>query len=487
MRGTTSLFLFVVPLLFSCSSSSSSSVYVDPKEGDPFFEVVNKTSLKELGASSGKQYLPSTGAQSLLVIPVTVEGYESNATEENRKNLEKTFNGLASETGYQSVSSFYKESSFGKLELTATVSDWYPSGLTTTEILALNTSADSLGGVHSILENALEWYKNTNSTGAAEFDKNADGTIDAIWLVYSAPDFRTDATLDETSHTFWAFSSGVTNESNILSPGAGIFSWASYDFMYRGYGSTKLDAHTYIHETGHLLGLSDYYDYDKKRAPMGGIDMMDRNIIDHNCYSKFSLGWVNPYYADHTSTITLRSSVSTGDCLLIPTSASWNGTAFDEYLMAEFYTPTGLNESDAKAAYAGTFPKAFSKPGIRIYHVDARMCLYEGGKKGYTDTLVKDEDTTTVLAHSNTASLSKTASVSLLQVIDNSGVKQNKVTTASTDEALFYKGDAFSFASYRSQFPYSSQMDDGGYLPYSITVDSVSSYEAKLSVSSLPH
>lgn len=277
----------------------------------------------------------------------------------------------------------------------------------------------------------------------------------------------------------------MTLESNILSPSASIFSWASYDFMYRGYGSGSLDAHTYIHETGHLLGLEDYYDYDRKRAPLGGIDMMDRNIIDHNCYSKFALDWVNPFYADHTGTVSLRPSVTSGDCLLLPSSTSWNGSAFDEYLMLELYSPTSLNASDAASQYAGSFPQAFTKPGIRIYHVDARMCLYEGGKKGYTDLLINDEETSTVLAHSNTASLSKNANFSLIHVIDQSGVKQNKVTTASTDETLFYEGDSFSFLFYGSQFPYSNRLDDGGTLSYLITVDDINDDGAMLSITAL--
>ena len=58
-----------------------------------------------------------------------------------------------------------------------------------------------------------------------------------------------------------------------------------------------VDAHTFIHETGHLLGLDDYYDYNDYRGAKGGLygaDMMDNNIGDHGSVNKLLLGWIEP-------------------------------------------------------------------------------------------------------------------------------------------------------------------------------------------------
>ena len=152
-----------------------------------------------------------------------------------------------------------------------------------------------------------------------------------------------------------------------------------------------VDAHTLIHETGHLLGLEDYYDYDGKMGTAGGLDMMDNNIGDHTAYSKYSLGWTNPYVVTGDSEITIKPFESSGDMILI--KDDWNHSAMDEYLLIEFYTPTGLNAKDAEAKYAGIYPIMFQKPGIKVYHIDSRLGYFEHDQfKHYTNEIDENDD-----------------------------------------------------------------------------------------------
>ena len=92
----------------------------------------------------------------------------------------------------------------------------------------------------------------------------------------------------------------------------------------------KVDTHTYIHETGHLLGLSDYYSQDatQKFKPMGGMDMMDYNLGDENTFSKMLLNWTRPYVITGETTITINASNKIGDCILVP-AKSWNGSSME--------------------------------------------------------------------------------------------------------------------------------------------------------------
>ncbi len=110
-------------------------------------------------------------------------------------------------------------------------------------------------------------------------------------------------------------------------------------------------------------------------GPLGALDMMDFNVGDHNAYSKSVLNWIRPKVVVGEGVITLRSFTETGDALLI--RPTYRGTLLDEYILVEWYTPTGLNEKDAREPYAGRYPRQFSTPGLKIYHVDARVARYE--------------------------------------------------------------------------------------------------------------
>jgi M6 family metalloprotease-like protein len=450
-------------------SSTSSSEPVDPHS--PFEHVLSKYSLADEGKSLSRSLLPSTGERSILVIPVTIGGYESNATAETRNDIVATFNGQASETGYESLRSYYSASSFGQLSLHATVTDWFNCGYSAQEIINASSN-DALAGVRSILKKAIAWFRFQYNESGSRFDTDGDGYLDAVWLIYSAPDFSKDSTLNNPHKTFWAMTSWNKDEGDIYQPVPSGFSWGSYDFMYRAYGNKSLDAHTYIHETGHLLGLDDYYDYENKCAPMGGVDMMDRNIIDHNAYSKFALGWVSPILATHAGSITLHPSVTTGSCLIIPTSKGWNGSVFDEYLLIEMYAPEGLNNKDSLAPYTQGFPQSFTRYGIRIYHVDARLCIYAGSsKRDYTDELTTTGFFHSALAHSNTGARSKDRRYKLLQLLDHSGVNQAATTAASTSASLWGNDDSFTFASYQNEFPLQGTMNNGYKFSYKITFE----------------
>jgi M6 family metalloprotease-like protein len=431
----------------------------------------------------------------ILVIPVHVKGEDTNATETVRSNIYKTMFGKPSETGWESVSSFYYKSSYQQLKLEGEVTEWYDLPYTKTELAALTNSSwgKTFNPTWTALEKAVSWAKERYNTDLTSFDNDKDGYLDGVWMVYSCDYDTTNTDL------WWAFTyNDYDKDPVVASPVGSKYCWASYNFMNEGYSGAKVDAHTYIHETGHMMGLDDYYTYDGTVGPVGGLDMMDYNIIDHDAYSKFALGWTKPMVVSGPTEITLNSLAETGESILIPTGDSWNGTAFDEYLLLEYYTPTVLNKQDSETAYAGNSHQGFTKAGVRIFHVDARLVTadYSGswGSYSYTDTIkyVKpytDTDGTykatyTYVGASNSVSRSKTgldSSFKLISLISADNVSLTK--SGATNASLFEDGDTFSVAKYGANFlAKKTTMNDGTTEPYTLAFSDSTASSIKVTV-----
>jgi M6 family metalloprotease-like protein len=101
---------------------------------------------------------------------------------------------------------------------------------------------------------------------------------------------------------------------------ANDYVWASFAFLYdngEDYEDTTLmNTYTFIHEFGHVLGADDYYDtsYEGDYSPMGGYDIMDSMIGDHNPYTKFNYGWLTSsrlVVAEEDVLLTLNSFTKT--------------------------------------------------------------------------------------------------------------------------------------------------------------------------------
>lgn len=340
---------------------------------------------KDLNNANGGMVLDSIGEQKMLVVPVEFNDYpiSRSSKEPLRKDINRAFFGESDETGWESVASFYHKSSYGQLMLTGEVTDWINLEKETTYLATYvetnkeNPNYRALDATYFVLE---EVYRQLPKSLLEEYDTDNDGYIDAIYLIYSAPNYQRAGQGALDKDVFWAYSFWYYGNDNAIDPtNTGkpqpySYAWSSYDFMYNEYGTKKVDAHTFIHETGHILGLDDYYDYGGETSPLGGVDMMDNNIIDHNAFSKMSLGWIDPLYVTGDTDIFLAPFHSSGDAIII--NDSWNKMPFDEYILLEYYQPLGLNAQDSIKTVEDLFNnrlRGFSKYGVRVYHVDARL------------------------------------------------------------------------------------------------------------------
>lgn len=311
--------------------------------------------------------LPSSGSPKVLVIPVEIEDYPAKSS--IKSDLETAFFGTSEQTGWESLSSYYYKSSYGKLDIKGTVTDVYKTGKKSGyyEKKYENASDEEISQPeYEILKGALEYFD--DKIDYTQYDSDRDGFIDAVYLVYTAPVCRSK----DESDFWWAFTYEYYTDNAEYYDGkeADYYMFFGYDFLFEEPACGKTIAYnseTIIHETGHVLGLDDYYDYgndDKNNGGLGGGDMMDYNVGDHNPFSKMLLGWVDPYVAKDDCAITLGSFGKTGDCVMI---CKDDASPFAEYFIIDYYTPDGLNAFEAGNS------GLFSVAGVRVYHVNATL------------------------------------------------------------------------------------------------------------------
>jgi M6 family metalloprotease-like protein len=475
----------------SSSDSTQATTSAEALEDSDVFK--NGTSyFRRMIADQGRVSSPSAGNVKALVIPVVLIDYasvykDSNTAGTNLKaELNTAFFGTSEDTDYwESLTSYYYKSSYGKMNITGTVTDFYYSSYSTTS--AIRTASASSTGCETVTDNILTGAYDTFFTSGkynySDYDSNGDGVIDLVWLVYCNP--HSTSTKSDPNSLFWAFTSwcGVSSYSHVSN-----YSWASFDFMEEG-TSSGIDAHTYIHETGHQLGLDDYYSYDsasspsaKVRSPLGCEDMMDFNIGDHCSFSKYCLAWITPEVGQAGGSYTLKPFESSGDSLII--ASDFNGTCFDEYFIVEYYTPTGLNKLDAESAYSSNKFTMVQSSGLRIIHVDQRLgkIKYVSGRNGgwawdgsYYDNVwpLNSETAFYEPVSSNTASYClDSSSYALVSLVQASGKTNLMSSSASETPDYEEASDLFTASSkiFGQDVYGSKKADEGWSVPYSLVI-----------------
>lgn len=431
----------------------------------------------KLLAYDGAIGLPSTGNIDCLVVPVQFPDTQA-ITSADLEKLNKAFNGTAADTGWQSVSSYYALSSYNKLNLNydiwgvniGTSGNVFTASHDSTHYNNYNQTVDvgdytyTQYGNEVILLEVLEWLE--GQIDLTKYDTNNDGCIDAVYLIYSADvDYQSDSSI------YWAYVTWYSGNRQFDGKDAYYYLFAGFDFMDEDadradgteYSGTieglKINASTYIHETGHLMGLDDYYDYDMTVGSgegLGGADMMDYTVGDHGVYSKIMLGWITPTVVTESKTFTIEPSTTSGDCLLV--MLDFDNSYFSEYLLIDLYSATGLNALHASQANSYLYDGA--SYGVRIYHVSSSV------NNPYSDEYGSFTD------NNNTYS-----SIPLIKLVEADGENKFAGTRGYASESdLWQTGDVFSRV-----FPMYTR-NDGKLVNFDITVDSVSQTSATVTI-----
>ncbi len=400
--------------------------------GDPFIPTGYNLLQDELDYVG----IPSMGNPKVLVFAVDFSDYPSTWSDVTISDIETAFNGDSNDLDYESLNSYYYQSSYGNLDLTADVYGYYrasqPASYYEDEYDRL-WATDAWGNYlyddvtypdSDLIYEVLSYYD--DDIDYADYDYNNDGYIDGIYIVYSYP-----VSYYSGSDLWWAYQDYYAYTDHDYFDGVSpcYFVWAGSDFFNEG--SDDINARTIIHETGHMLGLDDYYDYDDSdnynSGGLGGADMMDYAYGDHNPFSKMLLGWVTPWVVEESMALELLPFVDSGQVILL--IDEWRGTIFDEYILLDFYTPTGLN-------YADRFD-LFTLTGIEIYHVSAAI------DNGYNEDYVYYS----IFNNNNTDSPDKL--ISIVEADMNDHIEDYSL---AENGDLFQVGDVFGgniYSSYR--------------------------------------
>lgn len=486
--------------------------YPTPETLDP---VSLRYTVKDLYSHSlyDIDNFPNQGETKLLVIPIYFSDSSLYVAEHKKEavlnDIEKAFNGTSNEVGFESVSSYYSKLSNDKFNLTANVADWYvvnkPGtyyGLTSNEAY-----------LESLYTEAIENYFSKNlSDRKTNYDYDKNGVLDGVAFIYAYPDYVSLQNQHLTN--LWAYVGWMQRslKPNVNDPVLNQYLWASYSFMYSkgndakertgstyGGGDTShstIDTHTYIHEFGHLLGLYDYYDYsDNAYVPAGMFSMQDLNVGSHDPYSALLLGWAQVIVPSESCTIEIKPFQDTKTVILL--TNEYTGSVFDEYFLLELYTPTGLNAFDTRYKYLNKYPIGPSLPGIRLWHVDARLgrftlesgqhyfhglgnLIADGYMYDFAFTNSYNEDYGSVLHQ--VEGYEYALDCNQLQLIrDNtSSTYRPEANDGLTYDNMFVAGESFSMEKYSKQFINGTKLNSNKDFRWSFKVNLCTSEKASI-------
>jgi M6 family metalloprotease-like protein len=304
--------------------------------------------------------MPTTGAVKVLALLIEFDDYRH--TNEAATIAAKLFGGGvdAGQLPYESLHGYYRRSSYDQLDIQGDVLGWYRTAD------ARSSVVETDGGRESLIEEALTYYEGRGHD-FSQYDNNGDGTVDYLIVIWAGP--------QGTWSSFWWGYQTYFEDTAYALDGKTLetYSWQWESWYEGGTTSGFYDPIVVIHETGHALGLPDYYDYDDTVGPDGGVgelDMMDGKWGDHNAFSKWTLGWITPQVVTGAPrAVTLQATGTSADALVVMPDAT-SGDPFREYFVVQNRHRVG-NDSDCADRPVQDLPG----DGLLVWHVDARLFM----------------------------------------------------------------------------------------------------------------
>jgi M6 family metalloprotease-like protein len=292
------------------------------------------------------QGMPTSGTVKILALLIDFSDYAGVSAPEDIGS--RLFGDGSGTLPYDSLRNFYRRSSYDQLNIEGNVLGWY------TTAYARSTVTETYQGRQDLIKEALDYY-DQEGHDFTQYDSDGDGDIDYFCVFWAGPH-------GEWAEFWWGYFTGFYDSTYRLD-GKRLRDY-SWQWELYNYPNGTFNPKVIIHETGHALGVPDYYDYDDTVGPdggVGGLDIMDSSG-DHNCFTKFMLDWIEPVVvAGGGRTVELRSSGLYPDALLFMPAAV-PGQIFAEFFMVQNRHRTG-NDTNL---FTGS-------DGLTVWHVDSRL------------------------------------------------------------------------------------------------------------------
>ena len=489
------------------SSQATGKVKIVETESELIEYTELQHNIYELNYNSNLSTLPLSGNVKTLVVPVMFKDSGNYITNfaNVKEDINTAFNGTSEETGFESVKTYYEKESFGKITFNATVSDWYE------EIADIDYSYDYYDpdNQYDLAQKIKTWYFTVAhpEEDIKDYDANGDGFFDGLYLIYGSPDYETGG-LGKAAEEMWMAMKGSNSGTpNVDDPLPNFFMWASFDTLYPskaiarertgndfGYSEPeasghhidyeRIHTHTLIHEVGHSFGIDDYYTYGDSTLYATEGNMQSGTILGHDPMSLLLYNWAKPIIPNETMTIDINDFQSSHDLILL--TPEWNDidSPFDEYILLELYTPTGLNQYDGldHPKSFGDNTNVYNKVGFRIWHVDERLATRIGKDKTTHSDIVYDPTLPNVFEISdNTPShnIDEFKNNFKLYLVRNDKTYDYTKASYMRNTDFFFEGDTFSLSDYASQFPYDGKLNSGKDLGWEVSIDAIYQTDAE--------
>ncbi|MFY8352581.1 M6 family metalloprotease domain-containing protein [Pseudoalteromonas sp. SSM20] len=356
-------------------------------------------------------YFPSLGSPKMLVLLVEFPDYLHTENNSQSAISSKIFGeGESTSFPFESQRAYYQRASYNQLDIQGNVLDWYKTDYNR----PIDDGNNAYEVKQQIIKEAIE-YHDALGHDFSQYDNDGDGDIDYVAVIWTGPP-------GEWASLWWGTFSGFGDNSFTVD--GKTISTISWQWLAYNEGDA-FSPLVLIHETGHALGLPDYYDYDDSIGPRGGtggMDMMDNNGSDHSAFSKFALGWLTPQFATTSVTNYQLSPTSTSQDALILRTDTTATNKYDEYFIVQYRNKTG-NDANIYAE------------GLNIWHINAGLNDW-----GY-------------FANDNSYSDNK-----LIRLIQADNLDEIELLNANANENdLFNTGDTFSPQSIPSSKNYSTK------------------------------